>query len=563
MKKDIFCYVLLNIRLKTLIYGRVNMKYDFVIVGGGSAGCVLANRLSEDDRYQVCLLEAGGHNKHPLVSTPVALAGLMTSKKFNWLYESAVESSQQNQKIFCPRGKGLGGSSAINAMVYIRGHDTDYDRWAYEEGAKGWSAKEVLPYFKKSQYQERGECERHGTEGELNVSDALKHYPFNDLFIEAAQQLGHAVNEDFNGEQQEGVGYYQYSIKNGKRHCTAEAFLRPIESRSNLKIITGAHACGIEFDANKAVAVTYLDDQGSKFRVQATREVILSGGAFNSPQLLMLSGIGPTEELEKHGIHVKHELPGVGKNLQEHVEAIVVRSAAKGKKSPFALKPGFMIKQIPSILGFPLTKKGFLGGNPIEAGGFFRSTEAKKIPDMQWIFLPNKMNDHGRDMKILQSYGYSSHVCLLRPKSRGSVKLNSSDPIAAPKINLNMLSHPDDVKDLIKGVKKTRELLTADAFKEYLSDEVFPGEGCQSDEALEEFLRRKAVQVHHPVGTCKMGVDAMAVVDPELRVHGLKNIRVVDASVMPSLIGGNTNAPAIMIAEKASAMILAAHKDRF
>lgn len=531
------------------------MNFDFVIVGAGSAGCLLANRLTADGNFSVCLLEAGGNNKNPLVSTPMALGELITSKKMNWLFQTGPERSQQNREIFCPRGKGLGGSSAINGMMYVRGHDSDYDRWV-EEGAEGWSFKEVLPYFKRSQHQERGACERHGTNGDLNVSDAQKYYPFNELFIEAAQELGYPANDDFNGVRQEGVGYYQFNIKNGRRHCSAEAFIRPIENRKNLTVITGAHACGIEWEADKAVGITYLNEQGSKLRVNAAREVILSGGAFNSPQLLMLSGVGDKDELVKNNIALKHHLPGVGKNLQEHVDALVVRNAVRGKKGPLAMKPRDLVKEIPSALTYPITGRGILAGPPVETGGFFSSTDDKDVPDLQWVFLPVKLNDHGRDKAIMRSRGYSAHVVLLRPKSRGQVSLVSADPLAAPKIHLNMLSHPDDVKDLIAGVRRTRALLSASAFSEYLADEQFPGEICQSDEAIEEWLRRSANHVYHPVGTCKMGVDDMAVVDPQLRVHGLKNLRVVDASIMPSLIGGNTNAPTYMIAEKAAAMIL-------
>ena len=531
------------------------MNFDFVVVGAGSAGCLLANRLSSDGRFSVCLLEAGGDNKSFFVTSPAGVSELMKSERMNWLFNTVPEKTQHDREIFCPRGKGMGGSSAVNGMMYVRGHKCDYDRWV-EEGAEGWSFKEVLPYFKKSQHQERGENEWHGTGGDLNVADAAKHFPFNDLYIEAAKELGYQETEDFNGEQQEGVGYYQYNIKNGKRHCSAEAFIRPIEDRSNLTVITNAHACSIEWEGNNAIGVTYLDKSGSKHRVGASREVILSGGAFNSPQLLMLSGVGDKDELAEHHITLKHHLPGVGKNLQEHVDALIVRNAVPGKAAPFALNPRTLLKELPYILTYPFMRKGLLAGAPGETGGFIRSSNEKEIPDLQWVFIPSRVNHHGRELKFMMRYGYSAHVALLRPKSRGQVSLFSSDPLAAPKINLNMLSHPDDIRDLTAGVKETRKLLSASAFSEHMADEVFPGEGCQSDEAIEEFLRRKAEHIYHPVGTCKMGVDDMAVVDPRLKVHGLQNLRVVDASIMPSIIGGNTNAPTYMIAEKASDMIL-------
>lgn len=529
--------------------------FDFVIVGAGSAGCVLANRLTQDGRFKVCLLEAGGPNKSPLVSTPATMVAMMFMERHNWKFNSRPENSQQQREIFCPRGKGFGGSSSINGMIYIRGHDADYDRWV-EEGAEGWSAEEVMPYFKRSQHQERGECDRHGVDGPLNVSDATRMHPFNDRFLQAGKELGYPITDDFNGDQQEGVGYYQFTIKKGKRWSAANAYLNPVLDRPNLTTITQAQVCGIEWDGDRAAGITYLDSQGTKHRVDASREVILSGGAFNSPQLLMLSGVGPADELNRHGIQIKHELAGVGQNLQEHVDAVVVRKSMLSHKGPVALSPASLYKFAPDAFTYPITGKGAFATHSGEAGGFFKSSDEQTLPDLQWTFLPTLMNDHGRDLKLMTSPGYSAHVTLLRPKSRGQVTLNSSDPQADPNIQLNMLSHPDDVRDLSNGVRKTRELLRASAFSGYMGEEKFPGEGCESDAAIEEFLRRKANHIYHPVGTCKMGSDEQAVVDPQLRVHGLEGLRVVDASVMPSLVGGNTNAPTMMIAEKASDMIL-------
>ncbi len=533
--------------------------FDFVVVGAGSAGCVLANRLSENGKFSVCLLEAGGKNNSPLVSTPLATIALMFTKKFNWKFESSPQKTQQNRQIFCPRGKGLGGSSAINGMLYIRGHDKDYDRWQEEEGAKGWSFKDVLPYFKRSQHQERGASERHGSNGPLNVSDPSRVVKFNKRFLQAGKEMGYPSTDDFNGDQQEGVGEYQFTIKNGKRHCVSSAYLKPIKKRPNVTIITHAHASHIEWQDGRAVGITYLDKNQSQQRVNAKREVILSLGAFNSPQLLMLSGVGPKQELEEKGIKVTHDLPGVGKNLQEHADVMVIRNAKKKIGGPMGATLYQAIHDFPSYLFYPLRKKGVPASHHAETGGFFKSSPDKNLPDLQWTFAPAKLNDHGRDLMALTKIGYSAHITLLRPKSRGEVTLNSSSALDAPNIDLNMLSHPDDVKDLVAGLRQTRELMQAPAFDDYKSDEVYPGPGCESDAALEEYVRRKANHIYHPIGTCKMGDDDMAVVDPELRVHGLQGLRVVDASVMPSLIGGNTNAPTIMIAEKAAEMIINSH----
>ncbi len=533
--------------------------YDFVIVGAGSAGCVLANRLSENGKFSVCILEAGGENKSPLVSIPMMTMALTMLKNFHWPYYSTPQKLLQGRKIFSPRGKGLGGSSAINGMMYIRGHDSDYDRWE-KEGAKGWNFKNVLPYFKRSQHQERGGCERHGNQGPLNISDASGLVPFNKRFIQAAQEMGYPLNPDFNGPSQEGVGEYQFTIKNGKRHSTAAAFLNPVKNRPNIHVITHARVSHIEWQGKRATGVNYQDKTGTAHRVNAKREVILCGGSFNSPQLLMLSGVGPRQELNKHGIDVMHDLPGVGQNLQEHVDIVVVRNASKQWRGPLALNLYAALRDTLSHLRYFLTNKGAGQTHTAEIGGFFKSSPEKDKSDLQWHFMPGRLNDHGHDLKMLTKIGYSAHVTLLRPKSRGQLTLNSASPTEPPKLNLNMLSHPQDVKDLVAGLRKTRDLLQAKVFDDYLSDEVFPGPGCQSDADLEEFVRRKANHIYHPIGTCKMGTDKLSVVCPQLKVHGLQGIRVVDASVMPSLIGGNTNAPTIMIAEKAADMILQDHR---
>ncbi|BFM17371.1 GMC family oxidoreductase N-terminal domain-containing protein [Maricurvus nonylphenolicus] len=532
--------------------------YDFVIVGAGSAGCVLANRLSANGQYRVCLLEAGGSDRNPMVNTPAGLVPTMMTRFFKWSFNSQEGDSLQGRQVFCPRGKVLGGSSSINGMVYIRGQAQDYDRWV-TEGAEGWSYDEVLPYFKRAECQERGADDYHGADGPLHVSDSYRQIPFNQHFIDAAKEQGYQINPDFNGEQQEGVGYYQSTIKNGRRWSAADAYLHPAMSRPNLTVISRASVSNIEFEGLRAVGVSYYDTDGALCRVEAAREVILSAGAFNSPQLLMLSGIGPTKELRRHGIRKRVALEGVGKNLQEHVDIVVVRNTRRA--GPVAYTPRVFAEGIGELFKYLFRRRGTLSTTGGEAGGFFRSREEKEtLPDLQWHFMPARFNDHGRDWRFTSRYGYSAHITLLRPKSRGSVTLTDRDPTSDPHIHLNMLAHKDDVQRLVDGIKTTRELLRAEAFDEYLDTEVFPGEGAQTDEQLEQFLRAKANHIYHPVGTCKMGRDAESVVDPELKVHGVQSLRVVDASVMPSLVSGNTNAPTIMIGEKAADMILDFHQ---
>lgn len=530
--------------------------FDFVIVGAGSAGCVLANRLSANGQFSVCLLEAGGSDRHPLISTPLGLIPLMSSRRFNWRYESAAEKTLNGRQIFCPRGKALGGSSSINGMIYIRGHAADYDRWV-DEGAKGWSYQQILPFFKRAENHARGADAYHGADGPLTVSESLRVIPFNQLYIDAATELGYPQTQDFNGEQQEGVGYYDFTIKNGRRWSAADAYIHPVKHRPNLTIISNAHASKIIFKKRRAVGVSYLDKKGSICRVNARREVILSAGAFNTPQLLMLSGIGPAKELRRHQIKVKATLNGVGKNLQEHVDAVVVRNSRKF--GPLGYTPRVFSEGVLHVANYLLRRQGNFSTSGGEAGGFFKSSPDELIPDLQWHFMPARVDDHGRDWRFLTRYGYSCHVTLLRPKSQGQLTLKDTNPRSEPHIELNMLSDKDDVQRLIRGIRLTRELLCARAFDDYLDEEVFPGEGAQSDEELEDFLRAKANHIYHPVGSCAMGSGPDAVVDAQLRVHELQGLRIADASVMPSLVGGNTNAPTIMIAEKAADMILRDH----
>lgn len=531
--------------------------FDFIIIGGGSAGCVLADKLSENGQHQVALLEAGPKDTSPLIHLPVGVVELMKSKALNWQYNSHDENSQNNRNIFNPRGKTLGGSSSINAMLYTRGQKEDYDHWA-KLGNEGWSYDDVLPYFKATQHQERGESEYHGVDGPLNVAESRSKLDIFDDFITAAEQAGFPQNDDFNGKTQEGVGYYQVTQKDGLRCSAAKAFLTPNLNRDNLMVLTEVLVEKILFEDKKATGVCYKH-KGKKVTLTANKEVILSAGAFNSPQVLMLSGIGPKEELDKHGINMLHKLPGVGKNLQEHVDALVVNKYKK--TNVIAYRPKALMWMASHLVEFFKSKSGVLTSAVAEAGGFIKSSPELERPDLQLHFIPAAMDDHGRNMKLMCQYGTALHACLLRPKSRGSVTLNGTQPHLHPKIQLNMLQHEDDQKIMIKAVRLAREIYEQPALKANKGEEVFPGNDSQSDEEILEFLKNKANTIYHPVGTCKMGNDDMAVVDNELQVHGIESLRVVDASIMPTLISGNTNAPTIMIAAKIADVILQKYND--
>ncbi len=531
-------------------------SFDYVVVGGGSAGCVLASRLSEDKSMSVCLLEAGPSDWHPAIHVPMGLLWMMRSPGMNWNLSTRPEAALAGRQLFWPRGKTLGGSSSSNAMCYIRGHARDYDEWA-SLGCKGWSFKDVLPYFKRSENQERGADEFHGTGGPLNVADLRSPNELSEAFVKAGVQAGFPHNRDFNGAQQEGVGLFQVTQVNGERCSAAKGYLTPVRSRPNLTVITGVQATRIltelgEHGAPRATGVQY-NQAGTSRTVQAKREVLLAAGAIFSPQLLMLSGIGDQKALRDQGIACIKHLPGVGKNLQDHLDVMVVQ--ASRKRVSYNLGPGNVARGPWHILRYLTRRDGMFTTNGAEACGFIKSDQAEEIPDLQFHFTPARLKDHGRNLSFLMGQGYSLHVCNLRPKSRGWLELASTDPLQPPAIHANYLSHPDDVVKMVKGVKHARRVLSQADMAPYRGKEILPGEAVRSDADIERFVRQHAETIYHPVGTCKMGLDEMAVVDPTLRVVGVEGLRVVDASIMPTLVGGNTNAPTIMIAEKAVDMI--------
>ena len=522
--------------------------YDYIIVGAGSAGCVLAHRLSEDPACRVLLLEAGPRDWHPFIHMPAGLAKLVGQKGVNWNYDTAPEPHLDNRRLWWPRGKVLGGSSSINAMCYIRGVPQDYDDWA-DAGAEGWDWNSVLPYFRRSERNSRGADALHGADGPLHVSDLRYTNELSAAFIEAGVQAGYARNPDFNGRTQEGFGLYQVTQKEGARCSSAVAYLDPARDRQNLDIVTGALVRRILLDKNRAIGVAYARG-GHEVVVRCEGEVLLSGGAINSPQLLMLSGIGSAEHLASHGITPRHVLPGVGRNLQDHLDICTLQHSTQRVTydRTSELKTAFDY--------FLRGHRGPGSSNIAEAGAFVRSPLAPDDrPDIQMHFVPAMLDDHGRHR--LSGDGYTAHACFLRPRSRGRILLASADPRADARIEANYLGDPDgfDLKMMVECAKLARELFAQPAFDAYRGAPIHPPRDDLTDAELVAFIRAKAETVYHPVGSCRMGFDDDAVVDPALRVRGLDGLRVIDASVMPTLIGGNTNAPTIMIAERASDLI--------
>lgn len=528
---------------------RVSDTFDFVIVGAGSGGSTLAGRLSEDNNTSVALLDAGGRNDNWVVTTPFALVLMVAGPVNNWSFNTVPQKGLNGRIGYQPRGKGLGGSSAINAMVYIRGHRWDYDHWA-SLGNPGWSYSDVLPYFKRAEDNADFEGEFHGKGGPLAVNRLRTDNPVQETFLQAAQEAQFRLREDFNGEDHEGLGVYQVTQKNGERWSAARAYVHPhMGTRPNLRVETQAHATRILFEGRRAVGVEYMQGKQKKV-LRARREVIVASGAFQSPQLLMLSGVGDAAALGKHGIASVHHLPGVGQNLQDHPDFVF------GYMSDNPNFNGISLKQLPRLLRaigqYRRERRGPMTSNFAECGGFLKTRPDLEIPDIQLHFGMALADDHGR--KRHNGTGFTCHVCLLRPKSRGEVTLGSADPLAAPVIDPNFFGDPADLETMVAGFKTTRRLLETPALRSLQKKDMFT-EGVNSDEDIRNVLRNRVDTVYHPVGTCKMGNDAMAVVDSKLKVSGLEGLRVVDASIMPRMISANLNASTLMIADKASDLI--------
>jgi choline dehydrogenase len=525
------------------------MAYDYIIIGGGSAGCVLANRLSADPSVKVALVEAGPRDKNPFIHMPAGYAILMKTGLVDWGYHTEPQAGLNGRRLYWPRGKVIGGSSSINAMIYIRGVPSDYAMWA-QLGNRGWSWDDVLPYFKKAESYLPGPDPYHGSAGPLKVSRPGIAAPLNVAWIEAGRQAGYPYTSDFNGTQQEGFGPLDYTVADGRRASAAACYLRPALVRPNLTVLTRAHAARILVEKGRATGLEYIHKK-RKHVIYAGREVIVCGGTINSPQLLLLSGIGPADEISMHGIEPVHDLPGVGKNLQDHLHASIKHNCTQAVSLYSVVKPTALPFH---ILRYLLTHKGPAATMGLEALAFLKSHAGAVAPDLEFHFAPVLYGDHGR--QIIYRHGYMAYYNLQRPEARGEIALKSPDPRSHPAIQPNYLQSETDLRTLRDGFKIARAILRQKAFDPYRGEEFQPGPKVQTDAEIDAYHRGVAESIYHPVGTCKMGQDQMAVVDETLRVRGLDGLRVADASIMPRLVSGNTNAPTIMIAEKAADMIM-------
>jgi choline dehydrogenase len=526
------------------------IEFDYVIVGAGSAGCVLANRLSADGKNSVLLLEAGPKDSNIWIHVPLGYGRLFRDKDVNWMYQTEPEPGLDGRRVFQPRGKVLGGSSSINGLLYVRGQHEDYDRWR-QHGNSGWGFDDVLPYFKKAEDQARGADDFHGAGGPLPVSDWRHHDPLSEAFVMAAAETGIPVNPDFNGASQEGAGFFQTTTRSGRRASTAVAYLRPAQRRGNLRVETAALAQRIRFAGQRAVAIEYKQ-AGSLRTARARKEILVSSGTYNSPQLLQLSGVGPAELLRKHGIDVVLDAPGVGHDLQDHMQVRMVMRCAQ----PITLNDvvNSPVRKILAGAQYAAFRRGPLTIAAGTSGAFFKTSPRLATPDIQVHFLPFSTDKMGE--KLHSFSGFTASICQLRPESRGSLRIGSADPAAPPEIRINYLATEVDRTANVEGLKILRSILQAPALRPYVTEEVDPGARISGDEELLNYCRQRGSTIYHPTSTCRMGNDPLAVVDQRLRVRGIEGLRVVDGSVMPDLVSGNTNAAIIMIAEKASEMIL-------